>query len=268
MKVVLVVEDDEFMRDALVETLEDEDYDARGAASGPEALELATETKFDLVVTDVRMPGMDGLECLRQLREAQPGLHSIVITGYAESDAPSRALELEASDYLYKPFNLDQLIKAVDQVLNQQQQREKGLGLLGSLKAGYQKLVARLGGGGAKVRENAFLAFYVAVRSKRLVPAHALGYWKSLENLEARLAEGATAEELKVSYQAIIDGVRVQLQTDPVDELAPEERAAAEQICQRIREGELTSELLQLAPYLASHKVEAEGEALEAVLGS
>lgn len=266
MKVILIVEDDDFMRDALVETLEDEDYEAHGAASGPEALKLAAELTFDLVVTDVRMPGMDGLECLSRMRETIPELRAIVITGYAESDAPTRAVQLAASDYLYKPFNIGQLVEAVEKVLNQEQEREKGLGLLGSLRAGYQKLVARLGGG-AKDRDRAYQAFFVGVRSKRLVPEHALAHWKTLSDLEEQLAQGASASELKASYQEIVEKIAVQSQSDPIGELTAEDRAAAERICARVREGELSPELLQLAPYLESHKVEAEEGALAAVLG-
>jgi CheY-like chemotaxis protein len=265
MKTILVVEDDEFMRTALLETLEDEGYQACGASSGPEALELAGQKPFDLVVTDVRMPGMDGLECLQKLKEIHPELSSIVITGYADREAPTRALQLEASDYLYKPFNIDQLVNRVAQLLDAESTREASLGLLGSLRTGYQKLLDRLGGQ-TRQRSRAFQTFFVAVRSRKLDPTQATAHWEQLVSLERDLEAGSSSD-LAQRYREVTAQLSAQLQSDPGRDVTDEDRVAAEKLCKRIREGQLTPELLQLAPYLGSHEDQAEVEAVQTVFG-
>ncbi|MEW6279112.1 MAG: response regulator, partial [Candidatus Eremiobacterota bacterium] len=103
---ILVLEDDSHMRGTLVRLLDEEGYQVSGVASGPEAIALSSRSEFDLIVADIRMEGMDGLECLASLRQVRPSMKSIVITGYASTDAPARALKVQAEDYLHKPFQL------------------------------------------------------------------------------------------------------------------------------------------------------------------
>ncbi|MCD6422209.1 response regulator [bacterium] len=103
---ILVIEDDELFRDAIIEILRDEGYEVEGAGNGEEAIKLAEEYFFNLIISDVRLPGgMDGLETLRRIKEATPyPFKMIVITGYADRDAPVRAIRVGADDYIYKPF--------------------------------------------------------------------------------------------------------------------------------------------------------------------
>jgi len=110
---ILVIDDDPSMRDTLVIVLEDEGYDVSAAANGYEAIEKIKESSFDLVVSDIRMAGMDGLDTLATLKMTQPELKSIIMTGYASTDDPIRAIKLGVDDYLYKPFDAQQFLKSV-----------------------------------------------------------------------------------------------------------------------------------------------------------
>ena len=183
---ILVVEDVDDMREILVETLNEEDYEVHGAASGAEGLELATGMDFHLVITDVRMAGMDGLETIAALRKINPHLPAVIITGYASDDAPLRALELEAADYIYKPFSIHELMRVVDRVLNPERDREK-LSLLETLAGGYKKLVESVQLSALeKERERCLQAFYTAIRSRKLDQVSALKVWDSFEAMERK----------------------------------------------------------------------------------
>jgi DNA-binding response OmpR family regulator len=114
---ILVLEDHDQMRQALVEALEDEGYEVAVATRGEEAVEKARKAPFDLLITDIRMEGMDGLEALRHVREQQPGIHSMVVTGYSTEDDSIRAIRLGAGDYLKKPFKLNDFLKRVNRLV-------------------------------------------------------------------------------------------------------------------------------------------------------
>lgn len=117
---ILVIEDDDLMRMSLETELSLAGYRVTVAENGYKALELARHHHFDLVVSDVRMAGMDGLQALSALKEVQPSARSIVITGYADPDAPIQAVKLKVDDYLLKPFTSDDLLRSVRQSLQAQ----------------------------------------------------------------------------------------------------------------------------------------------------
>ncbi|MGI5844779.1 MAG: HD domain-containing phosphohydrolase [Candidatus Xenobium sp.] len=110
---ILVVEDDPLMLGALEILLLDEGYEVATAASGKEAIQRAREDHFDLVVCDIRMAEMDGIETLSNLKQQQPDSRSIVITGYASPDVPIQAIKLGVDDYLMKPFDDRQFVQSV-----------------------------------------------------------------------------------------------------------------------------------------------------------
>lgn len=83
------------------------------AGSGAEALRLVDEQDFDVVILDVRMPGMDGLEVLRQIRAKRPMTEVIMLTGHASLDAGMQGMSLGAYDYVLKPANFDDLLDKV-----------------------------------------------------------------------------------------------------------------------------------------------------------
>ena len=119
---ILVVEDDEFMRASLETELKIAGYRVSLAESGEQAIELAHTQHFDLVVCDIRMPGINGLDTLSALREMQPSARNIVMTGYADADAPIKAVKLKVDDYLMKPFSADDFLQAVKKALHVQLQ--------------------------------------------------------------------------------------------------------------------------------------------------
>ncbi|MBT9583826.1 response regulator [bacterium] len=130
---VLVLEDDENLRELLCETLEDEGYRSQGAANGVEAIHKVTCQVFDLLVVDVRMEGMSGLEAFAHMRQQGVELACLVITGYATEEDSIRAIRLGVGDYLRKPFEMKELllrlarVSAVYQRQREGQQREQRL---------------------------------------------------------------------------------------------------------------------------------------------
>lgn len=121
---ILVVEDDDALREDLVMILSDEGYSVQSCGSGLEALELAHRHAFDLVVSDIRMAGMDGLETLERLQQQQPSVATLVITGFTAEADSIRAVRLGVGDYLKKPFELREFIAAVARQLSLHRSRK------------------------------------------------------------------------------------------------------------------------------------------------
>ncbi len=119
---VLVVDDELIVRDSLKEWLEDVGFGVDMAASGPEALERLETAPLDLMLVDIKMPGMDGVEVLRQVRESRPDLPVIMITAYATVDTAVEAMKMGALDYLTKPFDPEKLVPMVEGVYQDRRQ--------------------------------------------------------------------------------------------------------------------------------------------------
>jgi len=118
---VLVLEDDPELRQVLESLLSDEGYAVSVAESGERAVELARERRFDVIVADIRMPGMDGLDTVQHLRGHDPQLQSLVMTGYASEEDPIRALHIGVQSYLRKPFSLDDFLVRVRELAEKNQ---------------------------------------------------------------------------------------------------------------------------------------------------
>ena len=106
---VLVVDDDQFALRSMARVLEGESYEVVTAASGSEAIELLKQDSFDLVLADLKMPEIDGLEVLRQAREIAPQAVVLILTGYASLESAIEALREGAYDYLLKPCSAQEL---------------------------------------------------------------------------------------------------------------------------------------------------------------
>ncbi|MFN8606342.1 MAG: response regulator [Vulcanimicrobiota bacterium] len=124
---VLVLEDDENLRELLCETLEDEGYASEGAANGVEAIRKVTSGGYDLLVVDVRMEGMSGLEAFAHMRQQGVELACLVITGYATEEDSIRAIRLGVGDYLRKPFEMKELLLRLARVSAVYQRQREGL---------------------------------------------------------------------------------------------------------------------------------------------
>jgi CheY-like chemotaxis protein len=116
---VLLVDDDQALRDGVRSYLEQHGYLVIAAPGAPEALSAVFSGAVDIVLSDVHMPGMDGLELLQWIRSSQAssGIPVILVSADTERDTLLEAVKLGATDYLYKPATLDQLLDAVRRAL-------------------------------------------------------------------------------------------------------------------------------------------------------
>jgi DNA-binding NtrC family response regulator len=110
---ILVADDDAVIREGLRRVLSAEGYEVEVVSNGRAALERLEQKRFKLLVTDLKMPGMSGLQVLKAIRNCQPELPVILITGYAAIDNAVEAMKNGATDYLSKPFANDELISKV-----------------------------------------------------------------------------------------------------------------------------------------------------------
>jgi len=106
---LLVVDDEEIMREFLSEVLKDEGYTIQLARSGKEALKLMNASEYDIILTDIVMPELDGLGVVRATRDLPYSPSVIVMTGYASMETAVESMKLGAADYITKPFNIDQI---------------------------------------------------------------------------------------------------------------------------------------------------------------
>lgn len=111
---ILVVDDEEMARKLLHKILTDEGHVVRLARSGNGALEILAREHVDLVITDVKMPGMDGFELLRTVKNDYPDTGTIVMTGFGDAYTVRDALLLGADEYITKPFNSFELMMVVE----------------------------------------------------------------------------------------------------------------------------------------------------------
>lgn len=109
MKVLLVDDEKEFL-ELLTMRLTKRNIEVRSASSGEEALAALSEGGFDVVVLDVRMPGMDGIETLSRMKALAPDVEVIMLTGHANTEVAERGMEMGSFDYLIKPVSINELL--------------------------------------------------------------------------------------------------------------------------------------------------------------
>ena len=108
-RVMLVDDETEFL-ETLVKRLKKRKLDVVSASSGKEALGILRETPLDVIVLDVKMPDMDGIETLREIKRIRPSVQVIMLTGHANVEVAIQGMELGAFDYLMKPIEIDELL--------------------------------------------------------------------------------------------------------------------------------------------------------------
>jgi two-component system response regulator AtoC len=119
-KTILVADDDASIRSLLKQLLADEGFAVHEASTGIEVVDKVKESSPDLVIMDVRMPELDGIEALARLKSTNPKTAVLIMTAFGSSNAAIRAMELGAFDYITKPFELDKISHSVKRVLDYQ----------------------------------------------------------------------------------------------------------------------------------------------------
>lgn len=135
-KKLLVIDDEPAIREGVRRILEGESYTVETFGSGQAALERLKQEAFDLVITDLKMPGLSGMDVLRSIKEIHPDLPVIFITGYSSVDSAVEVMKLGAVDYIAKPFTPDEMIKVIKTALEQRVVALEDLYLLKELRDG------------------------------------------------------------------------------------------------------------------------------------
>jgi len=142
---ILVVDDEQSARTGLERLLKQEGYTVELAADGPAALAAAADQSPDMVITDLKMPGMDGLELIAKLRETHPDLPVIVATAFGDVSSAVEAMRAGADDYITKPFNFSEVLARIRAVLRTRElvgQIERREARIGVVEAMSEKLLA------------------------------------------------------------------------------------------------------------------------------
>lgn len=264
---ILVLEDDELFRETLASALEDADYDVSTAANAEEAVGLADKSPFDLVVTDIRMAGKDGLEAVQAIKGKYPDMRSIVITGYATVNEPVRAVKIQVDDYLYKPFEISELIESIKRVMGTREEKKRYSGLKDSLRSALQKIKSAVGLKKEapldldSIREKTITAFYVGIRTGRLNLHSALQVWDSFEFSESERELWLRGEKDDKVLASLVDSYNASY--DLIVELMLHERPVRMErdkgkidldtfanLYHKVSGGEITREQFKLAPFL------------------
>jgi DNA-binding NtrC family response regulator len=117
MRKVLIVDDKENMRSFLTDVVELRQHASIEATDGEEAWKILSQKEVDLVITDIVMPNMNGLELLQKIRSIDPLLPVIVVTAYGSPETEQKVMKMGASAYLTKPFQLDEMEELLDRIL-------------------------------------------------------------------------------------------------------------------------------------------------------
>src|ERR1043166_9093197 len=138
VKHLLLVEDEAPLRQAIAEQLTDRGYHVAQAGSGEQAIERLADFAFDVIVTDLRLPGVDGLFLLEPAVERSPDIFAIVVTGFGTVKAAVEAIKRGAWDFVSKPFQIDELLHVLDSALEQRRLKSENAYLRAQLEERYR----------------------------------------------------------------------------------------------------------------------------------
>jgi len=123
---VLIVDDEDELVSALEERLNLRGFRATGVTTGADALSRLAEQACDVVLLDVKMPGLGGLEVIRRIKEGHPGLEVILLTGHGSALDAERGMQLGAFDYVMKPVKIDDLVRLLLSAADRKREGEVG----------------------------------------------------------------------------------------------------------------------------------------------
>ena len=116
---ILIVDDEVHVRDGLSEILRQEGFHVETAKDGREAISLAVNKRFDLMISDIKMPEMDGLELLDRVQEINPKMRVIMVTAFGDVQTYLRSMNLGAHEYINKPIRIQELKRVIDTIMQQ-----------------------------------------------------------------------------------------------------------------------------------------------------
>jgi len=125
-KKVLLVEDETVVRESVRDWLVEDGYDVECAETGEEALERIKQQEFGVIVLDLRLPGVDGLQVFEQAKELKPETKGVIITAYPSKETREKAQRLGLLDFLAKPFKVDDLEKLIGAALGEAERKKVG----------------------------------------------------------------------------------------------------------------------------------------------
>jgi len=134
---ILIVDDEEIVIRSCLRILSDSSYEVDSVQDGAEALRRVDETDYDIIILDIMMPGIDGLEVLQQVKERHPDVDVIMVTGLSQIQTAVKAMKLGAFDYLAKPFDPDELKHVVDRALERRRLLQENRDLKSEVSSKY-----------------------------------------------------------------------------------------------------------------------------------
>ncbi|HYZ88072.1 MAG TPA: response regulator [Myxococcales bacterium] len=222
---VLVVDDEPIVLQVFSRFLNEKGLQTRTASNAEEALKLLSEGGIACVLADKNMPGMDGIEMLRRVREAQPHCAFIVMTGYASTESAIEALRLGAVDYLQKPFDdLDDVARRIEDAIQQVRteiERSTTMARLG-LFDDPEKSVVR--------KEDSEPGAPIQILEARVRQATEDLRARCLQLLSRLVASKSAGREVLLSGERILDEVRSAQKANHSDELGRIERLLEEHL--------------------------------------
>ncbi len=142
---ILIADDEEIMRSSLSDWLKEDGYDAVAVEDGFKAIEQVKAEDWDLVLVDLKMPGIDGIEVLKQINRIKPNLPVVIITAYATVDTAVTAMKEGAADYVVKPFNPEEISMVINKIVEHQRLVKENIRLRQELsrRFRFQDLIGR-----------------------------------------------------------------------------------------------------------------------------
>jgi DNA-binding NtrC family response regulator len=137
---ILVVEDSKPLRDMLVHVLKEDGTHVDSAKDGKDALDRYYSAPYDLVITDLNMPEISGIELIKRIREKDELVEFIIITGYASLESAIEAIKAGAFDYIIKPFKVEELMVAVRNVRDKVLLKKRNTALVEKLRGFYEEI--------------------------------------------------------------------------------------------------------------------------------
>ena len=135
---ILIVEDEKSMREVLRILLEGEGYEVTTASDSVDAASLLNRDIFNMVITDIKMPGMSGFDILKKVMETSPATIVIMITAFGTTESAVQAMQLCAYDYIHKPFKIDEIRTVVRKALERHKLAEEVSLLREKIKTTYE----------------------------------------------------------------------------------------------------------------------------------